>query len=237
MKRTVPLIITFIVGVVLIVSKFIPHKPFGTLGEDFSVYFDIIATFAFILGGGNLVKIHGDKIYKQRPGWGYSVVCLVGFFFTLAVGLLKFGVVDGRTVIGFPGDWRGDITAPETWFSSVYEYAFKPLAATMFALLAFYVASASYRAFRAKNIEATVLLIAAFIILLGRTFIGKFVSFWVPEGQAGPDIPRIAEWIMDFPNRAGQRAIMIGIALGIVSTSLKIILGIDRAYLGIEEEK
>ena len=352
MRRTVPLAITFIVGVVLIVSKFIPHKPFGTLGEEFSIYFDIIAVFAFILGGGNLVRLHGDKIYRRRAGWGYSVICLLGFFFTLIIGLLKVGTVyecatiqfeleddadeiliniynssdelvyktslghhakgvvsfvwqlpeseyrrvqpgryrveveahkvryvkkevsetfyfqgkkvtetkkkkvreaepvgvklltgtiafsEGKrkTVIGFPGNWKGDVTSQETWFYAIYEYSFKPLAATMFALLAFYVASASYRAFRAKNIEATVLLVAAFVILLGRTFIGKAVSFWVPIDQPGPDIPTFAEWIMDYPNRAGQRAIMIGIALGIVSTSLKLILGIERAYLGVEEE-
>jgi len=236
MRRTVPLAITFIVGVVLIVSKFIPHKPFGSLGEEFSIYFDIIAVFAFILGGGNLMRLHGDKIYRQKPGWGFSVVCIAGFLFTLVVGLLKLGVVDGKTVMGFPGDWKGDVTAEATWFYAIYEYSFKPLAATMFALLAFYVASASYRAFRAKNFEATVLLLAAFVILLGRTFIGKWVSFWVPIDQPGYDIPALAEWIMDFPNRAGQRAIMIGIALGIVSTSLKLILGIERAYLGVEEE-
>jgi len=237
MKRTIPLAITFIVGVVLIVSKFIPHMPFGTLGEDFSVYFDIIATFAFILGGGNLLKVHADTIYRQRSGWGYSAICLIGFFITMVIGLLKFGAVNGRIVVGWPGDWKGDIADPAIWFSSIYEYVFKPLAATMFALLAFYVASASYRAFRAKNVEATVLLVASFIILLGRTFIGKAVSFWVPINRPGPDIPRLAEWVMDYPTRAGQRAIMIGIALGIVATSLKIILGIDRTYLGVEEEK
>jgi len=41
-----------------------------------------------------------------------------------------------------------------------------------------------------------------------------------------------ANWIMQMPNTAGQRAIMIGIALGMVSTSLRIILGLERAYLG-----
>jgi hypothetical protein len=33
-------------------------------------------------------------------------------------------------------------------------------------------------------------------------------------------------------NTAGNRAIMIGIALGIVATSLKILIGVDRSYLG-----
>jgi len=37
---------------------------------------------------------------------------------------------------------------------------------------------------------------------------------------------------MNIPNTAGQRAIMIGIALGIMSTSLRIILGIERTFVG-----
>lgn len=224
LKRTIPLLITFVVGTVLVVSKFIPQLE--SLGEDFSIYFDIIAVFAFILGGGNLVKIHGEKISRKTPGWGYSVVCLVGFFGTLAFGFFK---------IGNPLGWTGNVVVDGSYFKSTYDFVFKPLGATMFALLAFYVASASYRAFRAKNAEATILLVAAFIILLGRTFIGKVLSFWVPLDQAGADIPALAEWIMNVPNLAGQRAVMIGIALGVVSTSLKLILGIERSYLGSDE--
>jgi hypothetical protein len=37
---------------------------------------------------------------------------------------------------------------------------------------------------------------------------------------------------MNGPNLAGQRAILIGIGLGVASMSLRIILGIERTYLG-----
>lgn len=105
----------------------------------------------------------------------------------------------------------------------------------MFSLLAFFVASASYRAFRAKTKEATVLLLAAFIILIGRTPLGYYLTFWLPEPLQFLHIPNLSSWILAVPNLAGQRAILIGIALGIIATSLKLILGIERGYLGQEK--
>ena len=110
----------------------------------------------------------------------------------------------------------------------------KPLTATMFAMLAFYIASAAFRAFRAKNFEAILLLGTAFIILLGRTAAGPFLTDWIsPDGPlAGLRIEELSVYIMQVFNTAGNRAIIIGIALGIASTSLKILMGLDRSYLG-----
>ena len=45
-------------------------------------------------------------------------------------------------------------------------------------------------------------------------------------------IPVIQDWIFDYPTTAGSRALMIGIALGIVATSFRIIVGIERSFLG-----
>ena len=106
----------------------------------------------------------------------------------------------------------------------------------MFAMLAFYVASAAFRAFRAKNIEASLLLGTAFIILLGRTFAGVALTAWLPDWLAGLKLENLTVTIMKVFNTAGNRAIMIGIALGIVSTSLKVLLGVDRSYLGQSKE-
>lgn len=225
MKRQVPVLITFIVGTVLILSVFFP--PAERLGEDFSIFFDIIAVFAFFLGGGNLLRIHFGKVYQKREDWGFSIVTLCGFAIMMVAGLFK---------LWNPGGIAADVAAPGSLFQLMYDWIFNPLGASMYSLLAFYVASASYRAFRAKNIDATILLIAAFIILLGRTPLGMYATSWVPESFSIMQIPNLAIWIMVSPNLAGQRAIMIGIALGVVSMSLRLILGVERTYLGVDNE-
>ncbi len=225
MKRTVPLIITFFVGIILIIAMFVPHDPFYGLDSKFSIFYDVIAVFAFILGGGNLLKVHFYKIQNRRRDWKYSIVTVSGFFLMLGAGLLKIGV---------PGGWSGDYQADGSLFKYLYDAAFQPLQATMFSLLAFFVASASYRAFRAKTREATILLVAAFVILLRPTPLGYYLTFWLPKPLQFLHIPNLSTWIMSVPNMAGQRAIMIGIALGIVSTSLRLMLGIERSYLGTE---
>lgn len=225
MRRQVPVFITFIVGTVLILSVFFP--PAERLGEDFSIFFDIIAVFAFFLGGGNLLRIHFGKVYQKKTDWGFSVVTLCGFGIMMIAGLFK---------LWNPGGIAADVAAPGSLFQLMYDWIFNPLGASMYSLLAFYVASASYRAFRAKNIDATILLIAAFIILLGRTPLGMYATSWIPESFSIMQIPNLAIWIMVSPNLAGQRAIMIGIALGVVSMSLRLILGVERTYLGVDNE-
>lgn len=128
--------------------------------------------------------------------------------------------------------WSGDYTAQGSPFWWLYEYVFQPLLTTTFAVLAFYVASAAFRAFRAKNLEAVLLLGTAFIILLARTSAGPFLTGWIPDWLSALRTDQLTVYIMSIFNTAGNRAIMIGIALGIASTSLKVLLGIDRSYLG-----
>jgi len=146
------------------------------------------------------------------------------------------GLMRRAHTVKFP--WSGEYNAQGAPFWWLYEYMFKPLQATIFAMLAFYVASAAFRAFRAKNIEAILLLSTAFIILLGRTFAGVWMTSWIADDSAfaGLKVENLSMYIMQVFNTAGNRAIMIGIALGITSTSLKVLLGVDRSYLGSAQE-
>lgn len=132
--------------------------------------------------------------------------------------------------------WSGGYSTEGIPFWWVYEYVLQPLMTTTFAMLAFYVASAAFRAFRAKNLEAGLLLGTAFIVLLGRTALGVELTAWVPDALSALKIDQMTVYIMKIFNTAGNRAIMIGIALGIASTSLKVLLGIDRSYLGAGDD-
>jgi peptidoglycan/LPS O-acetylase OafA/YrhL len=221
MRRRVPLFITLCVGLLLIFAVFLP--PIENSEEHANIWFDIIAVFAFFLGGGNLLRVHANKLRRRQRDWGFSIVTIIGFLAMLVIGLFK---------LGNPGDIKTAVDAPGSLFYGIFQTILVPLQSTMYSLLAFFVASASYRAFRAKNREATLLLIAAFIILLGRTPFGTLVTGWIPDSFSLLQIPNLAIWIMNSPNLAGQRAIMIGIGLGVISMSLRLILGLERSYLG-----
>ena len=122
-----------------------------------------------------------------------------------------------------------DATEQGSAFNWLYEYVYYPLSSTMFALLAFFISSAAYRAFRARSREAAMLLLAGTIVMLGMIPLGNLLTSWLPEWLQMSDV---ADWIMMVPNMASQRAIMIGVALGVISTALKLILGVERGYLG-----
>lgn len=90
-------------------------------------------------------------------------------------------------------------------------------------MTAFHLASASYRAFRAKNLQAAVLLVSGVLVMLGNAPVGEVI--W-------NRFPTISNWIMGVVNLAGSRGILISTAIGMVGVSLRILTGIDRSHLG-----
>jgi len=240
MKQTIPLLIAGVVGFVLIGAWFFPVA--SDWGDTAIKWFNVIAAMALILGGLNLMKLNLQKISARGPGWGYAAVTIAAFLITLVIGTLKVGVTPSEA---FPeARWGNDFQQEGSALWWIFEFILTPLNMTMFSLLAFFVASAAFRAFRAKNIEATLLLTTAVLVLLGQTFMAGYITGWLPEYPVDPNqapsfwayfrLEVLKETIRDVPTAAGMRAITIGIALGVVATSLRVLAGVDRSYLGGE---
>ena len=296
LKRYIPIAIVAFFGALTLSAWFIDNETIETFAnDDATQFFDIIAAFAVFLGALNLLKLQFIKVLKQQSGWIYSAIAIASFFFAFIIGFFIRGAYfvgedvyfsqkaaeaailgSGSSEVVVPVDWGAHVQTDGSLFQWMFKYIFSPLSATMFALLAFFVASASFRAFRARNFEASLLLVAGIIIMLGRVQIGSLISSWTIMyilafsigiginsyvknrnvmfgwilGSCGaitgfgmtmgwpidqPAIfflPALQEWIYLVPNLAGSRAILIGIGLGIVATSLRYIFGLEKSYLG-----
>jgi len=121
---------------------------------------------------------------------------------------------------------------PGTRSKWIYDNIFSNMQATMFSLLAFFIASAAFRAFRIRTAEAGVLAVAALIVMLGRVPLSNALTGWLPEWAR---LQTLQEWIMEIPQNAAKRAILMGAALGVMATGVRVILGLERAYLSAEE--
>jgi uncharacterized membrane protein len=207
MKRRLPLAICFIMGVAMIIQFFIPHPVSLEFSSVIYKWIIVLMAFALVLAIGNLISHHTNKIQRRKEDWQYSIVTLIGMTLMALIGLV-WGI------------------EPDSLYQQIFLNVMAPLGGTMFALLAYYMASAAYRAFRARSLEATLLLASAFIVMIGFMPFGQYVH---------PRFPAFAEWIMKVPNMASQRGILLGVAFGSIATALKIILGIERSWLGGKE--
>lgn len=220
LKRQLPLIIAFVMGVVFAIQYYIPHRLSEALYTEISNWMIVIGGFASFLGLASLTQLHYTRIRRKEAGWGFSGVMFLALIVTFVVGL----------------DARGETTQEGSVFGWMYTSMLVPLSQAVFSILAFFMASVAFRAFRARTLDATLLLLAAIIVMFGRIPIGEYIWTGLFGDHISLRIGEIASWVMNVPNMAARRGVMIGVALGTIATSLKIIVGIERAYLGGEGE-
>ena len=266
MKRQIAYFLVIFIGFLTLIGHFINYPRLNDfIDNDATQWFDIISGFAAFLGVINLLQLHLNKVANKRKHYQYSIITLFGFIIMLIFGF----IYNGSNVPMGP-----HLKEQGSAFYWMFQNIYLPLGATMFALLAFFVASASYRAFKIRNFEATLLLVSGIFLMLGRVPVGQLIPWWlsleiyiclifaITAGLftnkktlfytllismiifpfiilqlnlyqlAVFKIPDLQEWIMDVPATAGSRAIMIGIALGTIAQSYRIITGRERSILG-----
>jgi len=203
-KRRLPVVVAFASGMAIVAQYFLKIDGWAGVAGDVVKWNVIVGAFALAVGMGNLISIHGRKVARRDKDGAFSAVLLISM-----IGWFVLGVSRGTN-------------AP--LYRLLWDSLLLPAQATMYSTTIFFITSSAYRAFRVKNLQSGILLASA-ILVMGRVGIGAVL--W-------PGFQSVSGWLMQVPNTAGMRAITIGGSMALVGSSMRIILGLERSYLGGE---
>lgn len=194
----------------------------------------ILSGFLLGLGIYSLLRVHLRRIARHQTDWGFSVVLLCAMVTMLLVG---FGDWFSRlgpngAVLADPSKWGPINITQDLLFNGL----FQQMDAAMFSIIAFYILSAAYRAFRIRSVEATILLATALIMMLSLLGAAQFMSTSVIDAvNPQPDafvqnftLGSVAGWIGQNMQTPSIRAIDFGIGLGALAMGLRLWLSLEK---------
>jgi len=190
-------------GLIVLLGYFYPLDTLIQLRVMLTDWVVIIAAMAVLVGVANLVLVHTDKIRNGEKNSIYGVLLIVSLLFTFVAGLV-FG--------------------PSSQFMRVaIDAIVVPVEASLMAILAVTLVYASIRLLRRRaDVMTVIFLVVALLFLIA--------VMPTPIGPVPGDF-LLLQFLQMFSD-GGARGLLIGIALGALLTSLRVLIGIDRPYGG-----
>jgi len=200
-KREIVILLMLVTWIPVLIDYYFVSSPISTVSLEFQKWAIVLAAFSLILGTTVTVKFHVFRIMrKNHSHWPYSVV-LLGSFIVMTLG----GVLGGT----------GNII-----YSWPYENLLSPGAATIGLIITFYNVSATYRTFRARNLQALTYMGSCVVMML----------YYVPIGElvyAG--YPKFGAWLLEVPIGWTAGLILASLTVAMVIIMLRTVLGLEKA--------
>lgn len=203
----IPIALTIIACLLQVIPYYLEIPALESAAGTAATAVLIIVACATFVGVISILQVHGKRIQRQSEGWYYSVLVML------------FTVIMALTGLPFPEFGLG---VNNTYYNWLFTNVQTPLGGTMYSILAFFITSAAFRAFRARNLESSIVLIAGTIMVMGNA---PLIT------NSLPIIADISLWIRQVPNLATMRGVMIGGALGSIALAVRTLMGIERGYL------
>ena len=201
--RNIAVTITFVIGIFMIFEYFVRWPMINDTSKYLTKFASVLIGLSGIIGVGNLTKIHVGNVSRKGNNWIPSFVLLAAMWIPLVIGIV--------------------FSRSHPTFKYLFANIYTPIGQAFFAVLGFYILSAAYRAFKIRNFDAAIMVACAIIVFMGNSPV---------SGLLWKGFPDLSMWIFIAPNSAGYRGILIGIAIGLVVTGIRTILGKERGYLG-----
>jgi len=210
-RREIPIVLTAFFALYMMIAY---HLTLPWLSEtsqftkDLQTFSQILGVMALGLGYIAIVRLHVGYIarrVKHPQHWLWSVWLLI----VLAI----------VTIIGLP---LGSLGVRSSQLRFFYDSILLPMRGAMYAVVSFYIASAAYRVFLARNREAAVMLGCSFIVMLTNAPVGELLGSWVGD---------LGSWLLKVPCMAGERALSICAGFGSLVLAWRMITGRETGYL------
>ncbi len=223
----------FLAGLFWATEFFFPTGTFGypegqnfltpRISDTITPMTNVMAGLLLGLGVYSLLRVHGSRIRKRGENWVFSFVLL------LCIPVMAFIVLQYRSP-------DNPYSAPQFFQDAhklLFENMFAQMEAAMFSMIAFFIMSAAYRAFRLRSIEASILMLCALIVFLGLLPLGQFLTSFIPADTlvGSLRLENVAQWLLTVINTPALRAVEFGIGVGLLAMSLRIWLNLERGAL------
>lgn len=195
----------------------------------------VIQGILLFLGVYSVLRVHAGRFVKKQKDWAFSLVLLLSMMTMIIFGYAEY-IDNVRS--------NGAHSAVESW--TIWQYGkdflfdgmLQNMDAAMFSIIAFFILSAAYRAFRIRSIESTILLTSALIMILALMGLAEYGSTQVINGMTGGDPSHFANnfsltsvriWIRDNLQGPSIRALEWGIFIGGLAMGIRLWLSLERS--------
>ncbi len=203
LMRVLTAVIAIATGILILFGYF--FEAFAVVQTLLLNWAIILASVAVLVGIFNLTSVHMDKIRRSEKGSTYSALLIIGLVATLFFGILL----------------RPQHSVMQMMLNGIII----PTEAALMGLLTVSLLYAAIRLLRRRaDMMGIVFLVTAALLFLG--------SATLPFGDIPVIGTLIRPWVSQILALGGARGILIGVALGTLTTGLRVLFGIDRPYGG-----
>jgi len=198
-SREIVVIILAFCGLAVLADYFVRIPVLRTAVDELKVWAVLIAAFATGVGFFGYARRTIIKTRAREPGWPVLIYGVI-----LAIVMSYFGIFYG---------------VEGTGYSWLFNYVLQSVRTATVALGTPFIFSAALRAFRARNLDAVLFLIAGVLLMLYNAPIGEVI--W-------SGFPVVGQWILDVPQTSVNRALMILTGLGLAAYGIRYIVGFEE---------
>lgn len=207
-RLRIPIAITFIVGIMMILSQVIAKKQvpvFIDMAGRIQSWVMVISAFMAVATIFRVFVTWLSTMRERKTGsnWQLFLISAIGFLARFIVGI-----------------WNG-LTG--VWTNWILSYVLVPMETGIWAFNGFFYWSTAWRSFKIRSPEVGWLFFCMAVQTLSIAPVGSLAFPWITD---------FSNWLNNGIIRGGERAMLITTAITGVVVGIRTVLGMERGYLG-----